>query len=843
MPTRVNPNMIRLQWAMLLLVYMVTPTILAVPKASFTTDVDSEGPPYFVYLNAITSSPWQGNQKIVDFKWSNSKNGSILPNITSAAIFDTVGTYSITLTVWDAAGNFDTLTKSVTIGNARPPVKPTPTPLQPSNDFSSPTPRFNIVRTDGLIVYVNASASIPGGNNDARITNYEYYAMLGTKISGPYTATTPQTSFTLDEAGRYQISLDVTDSNRNSSSTPAQRTVDVQTAQSNTPVTGTLTANFITGTIDGCRVSVNASGSSVSSGQIEYKYTWRQTGSTESGNITRYSDYADITLPQSGNYMISLQVSDEDGNSSTNASTQNVTVPQNGTCSSTSVTTQPGIETLYGGNSVNESTDLVFDTNGGNKFFTIRNTGDADLRLTNPRFTGSSGLFDKNGFSNEETLSPGSELQFSITLTGTSKGEDVFAFDTNVEGKPTIELNLTSTVGDDGNAQLEIKIQSDGQMVKLDETETISFDTTNGGKFFTIKNTGDAALRLSNPRFTNSSGLFEFDDNAFSSEKTLQPGSELQFSITLTGASKGTDVFIFNTNVDGNSTVRLNLTSTVVPPTDDKSTLPDVNPGSNSEDGNLIYGDPNTTVLNDDFEIMVNASVGNEFEKALEALTLEDDILAEDFVVENDSSVDINATIVPKPEHENVYIVIVAGWDDQEGTTDWEKVKWYRKELPKDMVNDTGWRDFAPDLSKLYIPQYIRAHSGEQSHFVNVFTGQLLPPEIEGFGTARRVHFVVGYTPNNVIYLLSQPITLKVPVPLTPKDVEIKLGESQNVEIQIGSKGTIGSCKVGDETIARVFSQGNFSCGLTGLKVGTTTLTVTGVEPDSTSITTITVVE
>jgi len=73
--------------------------------------------------------------------------------------------------------------------------------------------------------------------------------------------------------------------------------------------------------------------------------------------------------------------------------------------------------------------------------------------------------------------------------------------------------------------------------------------------------------------------------------------------------------------------------------------------------------------------------------------------------------------------------------------------------------------------------------------------------------------------------------------------VKIKLGESQNIEIQIGSKGTIDSCKIGDETITKVFSQGNFSCGLTGLKVGTTTLTVTGVEPDSTSITTIKVVE
>ena len=733
MLTILNPNMIRLQWAMLLLVYMVTPTIWAAPRALFTTFVNPGGPPYSVSLNAITSSPWEGNKAITDLQWSTSENGNIIQNIITATSFATAGTYSITLTVWDAAGKFDTLTKSITVGNVQPSVDPTPvtSPVtQPSNNFSSPTPRFDIVRTDGLTVYVNASASIPGGNNKARITNYEYYATLGTKTSGPYTATSPQTSFTLDEAGRYQITLRVTDSNGNPSTTPAQRPVDVQSAQSKTPVTGTLIADFSIGTIVGCRVSVNASASTPTSQITRYEYSWRQSSSTKSDNFTRYSDYADITLPQPGNYTFSLQVFDDDGNSSTNTSTQNVTIDDS--CTSTNVTTQPGIETLYGGDSVNESTKLVFDTNGGNKFFTIRNTG-------------------------------------------------------------------------------------------------------------------DAALRLTNPRFTSSSGLFKFDDSVFSSEKILQSGSELQFSITLIGASSGEDVFAFDTNVEGKSTIRLNLTSTVTgtvvsPPTGNGSAQPDVNQGSS--DNNLIYGDPNTTVSNDDFKIMVTASVGSEID-AFKALTLEE-ILEDGFVVENDSSVDINATIVPSPEHEDVHIVIVVGWDDQEETTDWGKVKWYYKVLPKNMHDDTGWVSFVPslsDLSKLYIRQYIKARFGEQSHFVNVFTGQLLPPEIEGFGTARRVHFVVGYTPNNVIYLLSQPITLKVPVPLTPKYVEIKLNESKTIEIQIGSKGTIDFCKVSDETIAEVFSQGNFSCGVTGLKVGTTTLTVTGVEPDSTSITTITVVE
>jgi len=524
MLTILNSNLIRLfQWAMLLLVYMVTPTTWAAPTASFTTSVNPSGPPYMVFLNAIKSSPWQGqgNNIIAKLKWSDSENGDIIQEINTTTSFATAGTYSITLTVWDVAGNSDTLTKSVTVGNVRPvaPTPVTPPVTQPSNDFSSPTPRFNIVRTDGLTVYVNASASIPG-NIRGSITSYNYY--VGNNLH--HTATTPITSFTLDQAGTYKISLYVTDSNGNPSTTPFQQTVDVQSAQSNFQVTATLKANFKILRIIGCNVSVNASSSE---GNItDYKYSWQQIGSiTELGNFTRESAYVDIPLPQPGNYTISLKVFDGNGNSSTNThSVQNVTI--DASCSSTEDSTQ------------------------------------------------------------------------------------------------------------------------------------------------------------------------------------LNQGSSF---------------------------------------------------------GNLIYGDPNTTVTNDDFTIMVTASIGSDI-NAFEPLTLEA-ISAESFVVGNDSSVDINATIVPSPEHENVYIVIVLGWDDQEGPTDWGKVKWYYKVLPKDILND-GWKRFTPelsDLANLSIPQYIMARSGEQSHSINVFTGQLLPPEIEDFGTARRVHFVVGYTPNNDLYLLSQPITLKIP--------------------------------------------------------------------------------
>jgi len=564
MSTIQNLNLSRFQWAMLLLVYMVVPTTWAAPTASFTTDVDPEGPPYFVFLNAVSSSPWQGDNSIVDLQWSSSENGNILQNITTTASFSTAGTHSITLTVWDTAGNSDTLTKQITIVPQLPP-----------------TPSFGIVRTEGLTVYVNASASSPGTNNGS-IKKYEYYVGNGLY----HTVKTPTTSFTLKEEGTYTISLHVTDSHSNKSSAPAQHTVVLSTEpkpiekpgiDGNTQQTGgeqsaetqktttNLSPKFKILRTRGCNVSVNAS---ESKGNItKYKYSWQQTGSMEElGNLARNSAYIDISLPQPGNYTIFLKVFDENGNSSTNTySISNVKIDDS--CSSTGETTQPGIEILYGGNPVNESTDLVFDTKGGSKFFTIINTGDTVLRLTNPRFTGSSEMFkfDDSVFSSEETLQPGSLLQFSITLIGASSGEDVFAFDTNVEGKSTIELNFMSTVGDNGSAQPEIKIWLDGQTVDLEEP--IPFETTVGTeqtKMFVVRNTGSVELVLSSPRLQFGTGLYHFENFP----NTIPPDSESSFTITLRAEEIGklNDVLVFETNDTDESTIMLRLMGTVTLP-------------------------------------------------------------------------------------------------------------------------------------------------------------------------------------------------------------------------------------------------------------------------------------
>ena len=177
----------------------------------------------------------------------------------------------------------------------------------------------------------------------------------------------------------------------------------------------------------------------------------------------------------------------------------------------------------------------------------------------------------------------------------------------------------------------------------------------------------------------------------------------------------------------------------------------DVNQG-NLSSRHFIYGG-RSTIPADDFKIIVTASVASSATDAFETLTSGAE-------VKNNSYIDINAIIEPKPEHQDVSIVIIAKWELENKVTLEEKIEWYNKVLPENMFNDTGWKPL--DFSNI---QYM-THSGKESYSVNVFTGKLLPLEEKTF-TAKRVHFYIGYTipsypPNNVFYL-SQPITFSFP--------------------------------------------------------------------------------
>jgi hypothetical protein len=261
----------------------------------------------------------------------------------------------------------------------------------------------------------------------------------------------------------------------------------------------------------------------------------------------------------------------------------------------------------------------------------------------------------------------------------------------------------------------------------------------------------------------------------------------------------------------------------------------------NLNESNQEFGNQGTSFFSDKVKIVVTANLEND-NGIFEPLTRDDKLK-----VTTDRSVDINAIITPDPNHQFIDIVIVAGWDNQQQT------RWYQKTPTSTMFDNTGWVEWTPDLSKLHVLPY-GTYTGKESYPVNVFTGKLVPPPVEGFSQAKQVNFVIGYgswvaatNPNDppegkFVYVVSQPITFQLPVPLTPELIEIKVNEFKGVSSQAGSEGKITACQIGDKEIANVFFD-NSTCGLFGLKPGSTVLTVQGDTPNSTAVTTINVVE
>jgi len=272
---------------------MATPTLWAAPNALFTNSVDSEGPPFFVFLNAICSSPWQGDNAITDLQWTDSESGNILQNITATASFATAGTYSITLTVWDATGNKDSLTKTVTV---------------PQTSTPPPTPCFTVAEIDDYTVNLNASISFPRDN----ITQYEY-----SWEGGKQTARTSQTAIQFDTPETYNISLHVTDKQGRKSSRPAIRTVTVPQYIPPSPSFRVVRIDGLTAHLDAVASSPASKGTRIT----KYEYSWR-TGKSHTATIPQTS----ITFDKGGQYNVSLHVTDDNGNKSEIPAVHTVTI-------------------------------------------------------------------------------------------------------------------------------------------------------------------------------------------------------------------------------------------------------------------------------------------------------------------------------------------------------------------------------------------------------------------------------------------------------------------------------------------------------------------------------------
>ncbi len=199
----------RLQWAVFLFLcvaFIPTTVYAEAPKASFYADTYNGLAPLFVLVNAEQSSPWEGTDRIARFEWSTS-DGTVIKNQLRVGLpLSALGTQTITLKVWNEAGESHSTTKIFEVCNEygakcpSPPLPPLP-PLPSSNGSTGSTVSFKVDRIEKLTVHLKASGMKTG-------IAHEYRVRLKTDISmSSYYFNSEKFSIKLPKAGTYIISL------------------------------------------------------------------------------------------------------------------------------------------------------------------------------------------------------------------------------------------------------------------------------------------------------------------------------------------------------------------------------------------------------------------------------------------------------------------------------------------------------------------------------------------------------------------------------------------------------------------------------------------------------------
>jgi len=179
-----------------------------VPVASFVFSPANPGIGEDIAFNASASTA-VAPRTIVSYDWQfgTDRTGS---GMVVLKRYDTPGTYNITLTVSDDAGNKATSSQSVTVGTASPGG------LSANFNFSPTNP------TAGTSVAFDASIS----TSAVSIAKYEWDFGDAAQNPRPRVTTNPRTTYTFPSAGTYRVTLKITDSENRT----ATRTQDVSVA-------------------------------------------------------------------------------------------------------------------------------------------------------------------------------------------------------------------------------------------------------------------------------------------------------------------------------------------------------------------------------------------------------------------------------------------------------------------------------------------------------------------------------------------------------------------------------------------------------------------------------------
>ncbi|MEW5747631.1 MAG: PKD domain-containing protein [Candidatus Thermoplasmatota archaeon] len=273
----------------------ITVSDLEAPAADAGADVSVEEGATVDFDGGLSAD----NVLVTSYEWEFVYDGATvtLTGVTASHVFDIAGTYTVTLTVADAAGNSDTDTMVVTVTEATvndPPV------ADAGADAS---------------ITVGTAHTFDGSGSSADVDNYTWtFVYDGATVTlygvGP--------SHTFGIAGTYTVTLTVADAEGLTDTDTVVVTVTEAGGDNVLPVADA--GDDVTATA-GEAVGFDGSDSSDSDGTIvSWVWTFEYDGETE----TLEGETAEFTFDEPGTYTVTLTVTDSDGGTDTDTMTVTV---------------------------------------------------------------------------------------------------------------------------------------------------------------------------------------------------------------------------------------------------------------------------------------------------------------------------------------------------------------------------------------------------------------------------------------------------------------------------------------------------------------------------------------
>ena len=487
------------------------------------TVTDSESPVANAGSNAtsdedtsvrLTASRSTDNVGITSYEWDFDGDGSTDATGESATHrFSDPGTYTVTLTVTDAAGNTATDTLTATVLDTTAPVADAGGDLTADEDDP---------------VTFDASASTDNGN----VVSYEW----DVDSDGTTDLTGVSPTHTWDSPGTKTVTLTVTDDDGNSHTD----TISVAVADTTAPSADAGSDRTVA---VGQSVSFDASGSSDNDGIARYDWDFQRDGSNDATGET-----VSHTYTETGTYQVRLQVRDDSGNTGNDVITVTVadmTAPVADAGADQSVELNASV-TLDGGASSDDTnvTGYTWDVDGDGSTDAIgvspthrfTSLGEHTVRLTVSDAAGNEGT-DTVTVTVADTTAPtlnlGRNLSADenqpVTLDGSSAADNgqiaAYAWEVDGDGvtdatgpRPnytfnsggtyTVELTVTDAAGNEVTDTITVAVAETYGRVSAPATHAIGSHSVNTTTQTTVAITNDGGDTL------NVSGLRVTGDDA-----------------------------------------------------------------------------------------------------------------------------------------------------------------------------------------------------------------------------------------------------------------------------------------------------------------------------------------